>query len=139
MTAAFVLVLAILTMESSYSQGIERPAAKVPNTIQFWLAPSGQWRIRTYAIDHDIHLYTLGPRADGSPFMSDEAVAHTRKHYADITSSVIVLALHDPNDKEEVRRVLAEHKLTGTLEIGKNGVEFYNPDNGEYRSRSKPQ
>jgi hypothetical protein len=139
MAAVFELVLAILSTESSYAREIERPATQVPDTIQFWLAPSVQWRIRTYAIDHDIHTHTLGPRADGSSFTTEEAIAHTKKHYSDIISSIVVLTLRDPNDKEEVRRVLAGHKLTGTLETGKSGVAFYNPDSGEYRSKSRPK
>jgi hypothetical protein len=61
----FTLVLAILTTESSYAQNVERAATAVPDTIQFWLTPEKQWRIRTYAIDHDIHVYGVGPRANG--------------------------------------------------------------------------
>ena len=133
MDATFILVLALLTTESSYAQEVERPATKVPDTIQFWFAPSAHWRIRTYAIDHDIHTYTLGS------LTPDEAVAHTQKHYSDIVSSLVVLTFHDPTDKEEIQQVLAEHKLTGTLEVGKSGVAFYNPDKGEYRTKSHPK
>ena len=139
MEAVVVLILTILSVESSYFQEVERPATKVPDTIQFWFTPDSQWRIRTYAIDHDIHLYTLGARPDGSRVTTDEARAHIVKHYREITASTIVLRFHDPNEPEEVRRVLAEHKLPGKLEVGKNGVTFYNPDGGEYRAKSKPQ
>ena len=139
MDAVFTLVLSILSVDSSYAQETERAATKVPDTIQFWLAPAAQWRIRTYAIDHDIHTYTLGPRADGSRFTTEEATAHTKKHYGDIISSTVILTFHDPNNKDEVRRVFTEHKLTGTLEVSKSGIAFYNPDSGDYRTKSKPK
>jgi hypothetical protein len=135
----FTLVLAILTTESSYAREEERPATTVPDTIQFWLAPDSQWRIRTYAVDHDIHVYTAGPRPDGSRLTAKEAADHIAKHYANITAKTVTLDIRDPGDKVEVRRVLAEKVLIGVLEVGKNGVAFYNPDKGEYRTRSKPK
>ena len=139
MEVVFTLVLALLSVESSYAQEIERAATKVPDTIQFWLAPAAQWRIRTYAIDHDIHPHALGVRADGSRFTANEAVAHIRKHYSDIAPSIIVLTFRDPNNDKEVQRVLAEHKLAGTLEVSRNGIAIYNPDGGDYRTKSKPE
>jgi hypothetical protein len=30
-----------------------------------------------------------------------------------------------------------ENGLPGVLEVGKDGVAFYNPDKGEYRTKSK--
>ena len=66
MTNAFTLVLAILTVESSYVQEIERPATRVPDTVQFWFAPESDWRIKTFAIDHDIHAYRIGKTNNGA-------------------------------------------------------------------------
>lgn len=134
----FTLVLAILSVESSYAQNLERPAVTVPDTVQFWLTPTVHWRVRTYAIDHDIHTYTIGSRSAGSRFTSDEASAQTTKHYGDIISFSSVLTFGDPNDKDEVQRVLSEHNLTGTLEVGESGIAFYNPDSGDYRTKSQP-
>ena len=135
----FTLVLAILNTESSYAQEVERPAMAVPDTIQFWLAPDSQWRIRTYAVDHDIHVYMVGPRPNGSPLTTKEAADHLAKHYGNIAAKTVTLDVRDPGDKDEVRRLLAEKRLAGVLEAGKNGVAFYNPDEGEYRTRSKPK
>jgi hypothetical protein len=139
MESVFTLVLALLSVESSYAQEIERAATKVPDTIQFWLTPAAQWRIRTYAIDHDIHTHTISARPDGSHFTADEAVTHIKKHYGDIAPSVIVLTFRDPNNEDEVRGLLSEHKLTGTLEVSKSGIAIYNPDRGDYRTKSKPK
>jgi hypothetical protein len=58
-----ILVLAVLTIKSSYSQNVElavSDADDVPDTIQWWLGVGGCWRLRTYAIDHDMHSYKIG-------------------------------------------------------------------------------
>src|SRR5262249_39557131 len=132
----FTLVLAILTTESTYAQEMERTATAVPDTVQFWLAPDSQWRIRTYAVDHDIHVYKVPPRADGSRLTVEQVKDHISKHYGDVTAKVVTLRLRDPGDKDEFRRVLDENGLAGVLEVGKDGVAFYNPDKGEYRTKS---
>ena len=57
-----ILVLAVLTIKSSYSQNVElavTDADDVPDTVQWWLGAGGCWRLRTYAIDHDIHTYKI--------------------------------------------------------------------------------
>lgn len=139
MEAVSALVLTILSVESSYLQEVERPATKVPDTVQFWFTPNSLWRIRTYAIDHDIHTHTIGTRPGGLRMTIDEAVSNTSKHYGDVIVTTVVLRFSDLDNPEEIRPVLATHKLPGKLEIGKNGVVFYNPDNGQYRTLSKPQ
>ena len=136
---AFTLVVCILTTESSYARNVERAATVTPDTIQFGLSPDSQWRIRTFAIDHDIHTYKIGARSDGSRITPEEAAAHIAKHYTDITLKTVVLRIHDPTNKEEARRVLDEHGLAGVLEVGGNGATFYNPDKGDYRSKSRPR
>jgi hypothetical protein len=135
----FTLALALLNTQSSYAKEIEQAVSGVPDTIQFWLSPDSQWRVRTYAMDHDIHVYSLGTAAGKSKVTSDFAVEHIRKHYADVTATLAVLMFNDPTDIKEVERVLAEHHLTGTLEVSNSGVAFYNPDRAKYRTQSTPK
>jgi hypothetical protein len=135
----FILILALLTTESSYQAEIERPAAGVVDTVQFWVGPAVPSRIRTYAIDHDIHVYSLGARPDGSLFEASEAQAHIRKHYSDILGTLYVLKFKDPGNADEVSRVFAANGLAGTLEIAPAGFAFYNPDRGTYRTQSRPK
>ncbi len=138
MTSVFTLVVALLNVQSSYAQEVEKPAAEVPDTIQFWFPPDAQWRIRTYAIDHDIHVYNLAASKDNR-VTPDFAIQHIKKHYADVTASLIVLTFADPKDEKEVERVLAAHSLKGKLQVSKSGIAFYNPDRGEYRTKSTPK
>ena len=135
MTHVFTLILAVLTVESSYLQEIERPAKDVPDTVQFWFTPDSQWRIKTFAIDHDIHVYRIG-----APRLTAEfATNNIKKSYGDVTASVLVLEFPDPENKADVERILKEHKLKGKLEAVKEGYYFYNPDDGDYRTKSKPK
>jgi hypothetical protein len=135
----FTLIVALLTIQSSYAKELEQPASGVPDTVQFWITPTSQWRIRTYAMDHDIHVYSLGAAPDKEKVTPEFAVEHIKKHYADVTASLVEITFNDPTDTKEVERVLAEHRLTGTLEVSKSGVAFYDPDRARYRSQSTPK
>jgi hypothetical protein len=138
MASSFTLVVGLLSVQSSYAKEVEQPATGVvPDTIQFWLTSDTQQRIRTYAMDHDIHVYNLGS-VEENKMSAEFAIEHIKKHYADVTTSLVMLTFSDPRNKQEVERVLAAQHLNGTLEVSKSGVAFYNPDGGEYRTKSKP-
>ena len=58
-----ILLLALLSVKSSYSREIEIPlenADDIPDTLQWWFGEGGCWRVRTYALDHDVHAYPVG-------------------------------------------------------------------------------
>ena len=48
-----------LSIEGSYLQNLERPAAGPSDTFQYWITPSLGYDIRTFAIDRDIRLLQL--------------------------------------------------------------------------------
>ena len=131
----FILVLAILTVQSSYAQEVEQPAQRVPDTVQFWFAPDSQWRIKTFALDHDIHVYQIR----GERLTTEFAQNNIRKSYGDVTDRVFVLEFPDPQNHIEVERILKQHNLNGSLEAVKEGYYFYNVDRGDYRTKSKPK
>jgi hypothetical protein len=132
------LVIGVLTIQSSYARNIEEAATDVPDTIQFALSSAGNWRVRTYAMDHDIHTYDLGGPAYAQRLDERFAVDHIKKHYSDVTASVSVFTFRDPSDEPVVQSVLAEHGLRGTLEVSSGGLAFYNPDGASYRTQSTP-
>ena len=135
MSAPCTLVLAVLSIESSYAADVERPARGVPDTVQFWLAPDGQWTIRTHAADHDIRVHRIAARPDGSPCAPADAEALLDRHYGDVTARRVTLAFPDAADPADVQGVLASKGLGGTLEPRPDGWSFYNPDGGDYRPR----
>ena len=139
MANVYTLILAILTVESSYLQEVERPTSNVPDTVQFWYAPDSQWRIKTFAIDHDVHVYQIDPGVSGVPLTAQFAENNIKKTYGDVTASVIVMHFTDPKNQVDVQHILTANKLSGTLEEVKNGYCFYNPDRGVYRTKSKPK
>jgi hypothetical protein len=139
MASPFTLILAILTVESSYLKDVERPAKTVPDTVQFWFAPDSQWRIKTYAIDHDIHVHRIDIADDAKRLTVEFAQNNIKKSYGDVTSEVLIVEFPDPKNEADVKRILRDKKLDGTLESVKDGYYFYNPDSGDYRSKSKPK
>ncbi len=128
-----ILVVALLSTESSYKSEIERPATSLEDTIQFAIAAE-PWRIRTYAIDHDIHIYAIGARLEVR-----SAEAHIDKHYGDILKKRYTLKFKNPKDSKEVARVLMDAGLKGTLVVAPAGFAFYNPDRQQYRTQSEPK
>ena len=135
----YLLIIAVLKVESSYLQDIERPTKNVPDTVQFWFAPDSEWRIKTFAMDHDIHVHRIGIAEDGTRLTTAFATNNIQKSYGDVTANVLTLEFRDPQNKAEVERVLKVHGLKGNLEAGSDGYYFYNPDGGEYRTKSKPK
>jgi hypothetical protein len=136
MSASHTLVLAVLSIESSYAHDVERPASGVPDTAQFWLAPEGQWTIRTHAADHDIRVHRIARRPDGSPYAAADAEAMLERHYADVTARRVTITFPDPADAADAQRLLAAQGLAGSLQTAPDGWAFYNPDGAEYRPLS---
>jgi hypothetical protein len=134
-----VLVLALLTVESSYSREIEQPTTGVPDTVQFWLASDTQWRIKTLAIDHDIHVYQLGDAGSAHAITPERAEVNIRRSYGDVIHSIKVIHFAQPHDAEASARTLRESGLSGALEMAAAGFAFYNPDGGRYSSQSRPK
>lgn len=119
------LLLAILTVRSSYIDATEEPLkseADVPDTLQWWLAATGASRIRTYAIDHDIHIHQV----DGNP---EDLVAmarqNSRTHYGDIIKAEYAMTFADCQDSAEVKAAFARVGLVSRLEVAAGQFAFW--------------
>ena len=151
------LILAILRVKSSYARGIELPLdddSDVPDTLQWWVGRESVWRLKTFALDHDIHVYSVGAP---KPRMLDLIQQNNRKHYGDIIKAEHVLAFRDCLDQAEVTAVLQSAGLGLQLEVGggtrprqvsggsagtppdPSQFAFWKPDDGEYRTQSTPK
>lgn len=134
------MLVAFLTVAGSYLERRERPAGELPDMVQFWLEEDGVWRVRTYALDRDIHVHHLAGMIE-TPDKPRVAVlrAHLERVYPDVLGVVHELEFENYLDAEEVARVLADVGLVRTeLELAEAGFYFYNPDGGEYKSLSDP-
>lgn len=127
------LVLGILTVESSYAESLERPADQVPDTVQFWFTPDATWRVRTYAMDHDVHPH----RVDGVDV--DFAQEHIRRNYGDVLGDLRVLTFADVRDLAVVRAELRRAGLRDSAELSPEGIPLWLPDDAEYRTQSRPR
>ena len=134
-----ILLVALLSTESSYKNNLERPASTVADTVQFAMSEQSTWRIRTYAIDHDIHTHSIGTPLNGKTFGSVEAEQNIRKTYGDVLNAIYVLHLPVPFNDDVNKKLLIERGLPGTIESGQDGLVFYNPDRSSYRSKTTPK
>jgi len=133
------LVLAVLNVKSSYLREIEEPLdseSDVPDTLQWWITRDNAWRIKTFALDHDIHTHSIDK---GGPDLVEFAQANNLKHYGDVVESQHVLVFQDCTDMQDVRRVFMRAGLPPQLEVAEGRFAFWKPDEAKYRTQSQPK
>jgi hypothetical protein len=126
-----LLVIARLTVRSSYRGGREEPSNSAFDTVQFYVpaaeeAGAQPFRVRTFALDHDIHVHRLGGGLD-----DPEGLLRTGY-------GAVVGSLHRVPLRERSSRDLAAAGLTGGhLEVAPD-FAFWNPDGAAYVTQSTP-
>ena len=130
------LVIFFLTVQSSYSADVESAATDdVFDTVQFYSSgEAGSWRIKTYATDQDVHVWSIGNNVEDIVAL---AHSNTEKHYGDVLGAAYVL--ESTTGVDGLRKELAAHGLPTHLEISDAGFVFWAPEGTEYRSKSKPR
>ncbi len=131
------LIIAVLSIRGSYSRNVEEPVGEgdIPDTLQWWISSERAWRIRTYALDHDIHTHAI---ARGGREVIQTALADTLKHYGDVVYVQYVVEFQDCTDADEVRRVFEQARLAPRLEVAAGRFAFWKPDDARYRTQSAP-
>jgi hypothetical protein len=133
------LLLTILTVKGSYARDVEQPLADfgdVPDTLQWWLAETGVWRIRTYALDHDIHTYHIGGRTGDVLHL---ARTTNRRHYDVITAEEHLVPFADCSDPAEVNARFNSIGLPPRLKIAAGRFAFWKPDEADYVTQTVPK
>ncbi len=133
------LVLAILNVRSSYIAETEEPldgSDDVPDTLQWWIASDRAFRIKTFAVDHDIHIHGL---TKGGPSIVEMAVANNSKIYGDVIDRQHVIELEDCNDADAVAVAFGAIDLAASLEVDAEQFAFWKPDEAEYKTQSRPK
>jgi hypothetical protein len=129
------LIVFFLTVQSSYSANAEEPATdEAFDTVQFFESATGSWRIKTYAMDQDVHVWSLGKTAEDIVAL---ARSNTKKHYGDVLSEGYIL--ESDTGIDGLRRELADRGLSTHLEISDAGFVFWAPEGTRYSTKSKPQ
>jgi hypothetical protein len=128
-----VLVVFFLAVKSSYAQNLEVDASDEEfDTVQFYYGGVDCWRIKTYAVDHDVHAWNIGKAAD----LVTLARANTQKHYGDVLTEGYILK--SDSGLDGIRHELAERGLDSHLEVSSAGFVFWAPEGSSYRSKSTP-
>jgi hypothetical protein len=132
------LVLTVLTIKSSYSQESEialEDSKCIPDTIQWWFGTNGCWRIRTYAIDHDIHVYRIG---DSPQTTLEMANKNNLKNYGDLIKVQHIVHFADCSNPSELETEFGKIGLVANMEISADGFAFWKPDDDAYWTKSTP-
>lgn len=129
------LVIFFLSVQSSYSGNTEEPATEEAfDTVQFYAANGMAWRVKTYAQDQDVHIWSLGSNV---PDLVALAKANTEKHYGDVLTEGYIIETTE--GLEGVYQELRERGLAPNLEMPSSGAVFWAPSGTQYRTKSKPQ
>jgi hypothetical protein len=133
-----ILLLALLSVKSSYSREIEAAlenADDVPDTLQWWLGDGGCWRLRTYALDHDIHAYQV---ANSLQTTLELAKKNNHDNYGDIIMSQHLIHFVDCANQAELETEFGRIGLVPRVEIVNGQFAFWKPDEMEYSTKSTP-
>ncbi|WP_369978635.1 hypothetical protein [Xanthomonas bundabergensis] len=130
-----VLVVFFLTVQSSYLNDSEAEGTKdVFDTVQFLATDKGAWRIKTYATDQDVHVWSIGASTNDLVSLAHQ---NTEKHYGEVLSEGYIIQTSEGIDG--LCRELRERGLSDTLEISNSGFLFWVPADTDYRSLSTPR
>ena len=133
---SILLIVYQLSIESSYIQNLERDTDGDGDTIQFFQADNDSWRIKTYAIDRDVHVWNIGKLSAGE--LDALAETNSRTHYGEVILKKTVL--RTSGGLEEIQKKLLEAYLPSNLEVGRDeAFAFWAPVANEYATRSSPQ
>jgi len=133
-----VLLLALLSLKSSYSREIEMTlenAHDVPDTLQLWFGDGGCWRIRTYALDQDIHAYQV---ANSLQTTLELGRKNNQDNYGDIIKNQHLIHFVDCANPAELEAEFGRIGLVPRVEIVTGQFAFWKPDGAEYSTKSNP-
>ena len=126
------LVICLLDVQSSRARNEEFPATEQAfDTVQYYASASGAWCITTFALDQDVHVWSLGENVAD---IVELATTHTQQHYADVLRACCVFQANGGIDG--LRIALLKHGMSPHLEIDAAGFAFWTPAGAHYRIQS---
>ena len=129
-----MLIVFLLSIRSSYSRNEEIGATEAEfDTVQFYTDGTDCWRIKTFAMDQDVHAWNIGKRDD----LLTLARTNTEKHYGDVLTETYIL--RSTSGLVGIRSELLDRGLDDHLEDSKAGFAFWTPAGTSYRTKSRPE
>lgn len=132
---SLLLIVYRLAIQSSYLEDSEAEADERSfDTVQFFITDGGAWRIRTFSVDEDVHVYSLGENQDD---IAASVAVSTEKTYGDVIAAKQEFRAAD---LEELKQALQQAGWSPTLKQSKqHGFAFWVPEGTDYRTRSTPE
>jgi hypothetical protein len=135
-----ILFLAVLNVKSSYSRELELSLESpddIPDTLQWWFGGSGCWRIRTHALDPDIHAYQVGNSPQTTLGL---AKRNNQKNYGDVIAAQHLIHFADCTNRGELEAEFGRIGFVPRLEVDDNHrFAFWKPDDAVYSTKSSPK
>ena len=134
-----ILLLAVLSIKSSYCREEGTPlesANDIPDTLQWWFGESGCWRIRTYALDHDVHAFQIGNSLQTT---LELAKKNNRDNYGDTIAAQHVIHFVDCANRGELEAEFGRIGLVPRLQFDLSRFVFWTPDDAVYSTKSSPK
>jgi hypothetical protein len=134
-----ILLLAVLSVKSSYPRELEialEGADDIPDTLQWWFGEGGCWRIRTYALDHDVHAYQIG---NSTQTTLELAKKNNQDNYGDVIARQHLIHFADCANQGELEAEFGRIGLVPRLEVDLGRFAFWKPDDAEYSTKSSPK
>lgn len=128
-----ILVLAILTIQSSYEHDLEEPASGVPDTLQWWIGDGIAWRVRTFALDRDMSVRELRLERAAARELAELQVRTT---YARVLSALHVIEIDALADADAHAAALRARGLPGSIVLAGEGFAYWSPDGAPYAEQS---
>jgi len=130
-----VFIIFVLTIKSSYAQNVEDPADIYnADTVQFFIEPNQAWRVKTFAIDQDVHVYSLGIPNET---LEEKVIAGTERSYGDVIAKKYII--RSKTGIEGIKVELKKLNLYQELEVSKSGFAFWVPENTQYGTKTQPK
>lgn len=130
------LIVFKLSIQSSYVEDAEADADEEDfDTVQFFVSAESAWRVRTFSIDEDVHVYSLG---ETKPDTLEVVTTSTERTYSDIIVAKAVF--QSQTGIEGLKQELERNGWSPTLKVsGKHGFAFWVPPDSDYRTKSTPE
>jgi hypothetical protein len=117
------LIICLLDVQSSYASDAELPATEHAfDTVQYYASESGTWRIKTFALDHEVHVWPLGESIGD---LVEHATAQTQQHFGEVLRACRIFKASGGID--DLRIALVMHGMPPHLEIDDTGCVFWTP------------
>jgi hypothetical protein len=130
------LIIFFLGIQSSYSDNREERVEGFGDTVQWLIAEDQVWRVRTYALDEDVHVYLVASKRDLAVDYVALAHSNTEKHYGDVLEREVTLYSNDGTSGIEAG--LTENGLDAHLNKAPSGLFFWSPIGTKYSAKSQP-